>query len=533
MKPKNKNQFRPSIIALYAALVALVATVVVGLIQLTIKLGMYTPPNPEAYTLALEISAIVVVLMLALYAILEPDAVRNFLTGRQARYGSNTFVMILAFAGIIVIANYLAFTNNKKLADMTEGKQNTLAPEMANALKSLPGKLQATAFFSSDMPKDDARKLLDNMKSNSGGKFDYSFVDPVADPLAAKEFGVTGDGKIVFEFEGRHEIATYVDEAEFLRAMNRLINPEARTVYFLTGHGEHDINGSTQEAMSRARETLENKNYIVKALNLLAENAVPQDAKAVIIAGPKQPLAPVEVSLLVSYVKRGGGLFVMEDPLPFTDFGDKPDPLAEALESNWGIRLRDDFVVDTASNDPYYAVGASFNSSHPISQSSSLVAFLHFTRSIEFSSQPEGVTQTAVVQTSSNASAWGETDFSPLQGGTAFPSFDTAADIQGPLILVASAETGASRVVAIGNSNFATDKDFEIYGNGDLFINSVDWTAGQEGAPDITPKDVTQRIYNPPSQLAGLAVLLGSVCLIPGLVLAAGVWAWFSRRRKG
>jgi len=59
------------------------------------------------------------------------------------------------------------------------------------------------------------------------------------------------------------------------------------------------------------RETLENKNYTVKTLNLLADNRIPDDAKAVIIAGPMQPLSPAEVGLLNKYAQQGGALIII------------------------------------------------------------------------------------------------------------------------------------------------------------------------------------------------------------------------------
>jgi ABC-type uncharacterized transport system involved in gliding motility auxiliary subunit len=528
---KNNKSFRPTTIALYVAGAALLATLVTGLIQLTIQLGLFSPASPQDLILALQISASTVILMLALYTVLEPAAVQKFFSGRQARYGSNAVIVILAFSGIIILANYLAFTNPLQPLDMTEDKTNALSPEMLTALKEMPDKVSAIAFYSSQYPTDEPRKLLDNMKSNSGGKFDYQFTDPVNNPLEAKKYGVTGDGKIVLVLGDHNEIATYADEAELLRAMDRLLNPEARTVYFLTGHGERDINGADQEAISTARSTLESKNYTVKTLNLLAENAVPKDAKAVIIAGPKQPLMASEVSALVKYVNNGGGLFVMEDPLPFTDFGDKPDPLAEAVETNWGIHMRNDFVVDTNSQSPDYAVGQVFDPSHPISKSSALAPYIHYARSLEFTSQPEGISQVAITQTGSGA-AWGETDFSALEGTGGSVGLDPNTDTPGPLILVASAES-KGRVVIIGSSAYISDQDFGTLGNGDLFVNSVDWLAGRDASIDITPKDVTQRTYNAPGQVSGLIILLSTVCLIPSLVIVAGVWSAISRRRKG
>lgn len=522
-------------IPLIVSLIALVAAVGLLLVKGTMALNMFTPENPETINLALSISAALAVIGVAVYAMLAPDAVRNFLSGRQARYGSNALVMILAFAGIILAANYLAIKNPKTLVDMTEDKQNTLSPEMVSALENLPEKINATAFYTAQMPRDTALQLLENMKANSKGNFDYRFVDPDSAPLEAKNAGVTGDGKIVLEMGGRKEIAVYADQTEMLRAMSRLLNPEERTVYFLAGHGEHDINGTDQNAISRARETLESKNYTVKTLNLLADNRIPEDARVVIVAGPLQPLTASEVGLLNAYTRRGGAVVIMEDPLPFTDFGEQADPLAESLERIWGIRLRNDFVVDTASTTIQNAIGANY-ANHPVTRAMTLFTIFPLARSLEFSTQPEGITQTPLVQTSPEAQSWGETDFTPLQGeNTTSVQLDPETDTPGPVILVAAGEniqTGG-RVVVIGNSLFITDEGFDAYGNGDLFVSAVDWAAGDDNPVDITIHEATQRTFMPPGQLQWLAILLGSVCILPGLVLAAGVAAWLSRRRRG
>lgn len=532
MKQPTKNPYH--VIPLYVSLAAFVAVFLLALVRGAMALEMYTPDNPDTINLALSISVGVTILGLAVYAMLSPDSVRNFLSGRQARYGSNALVMILAFAGIVFVANYLAYNNPVKPLDLTEDKENTLAPETISVLQNLPAKMTATGYYS-QTPRDSAQKLLDNMKSNSKGNFEYRFVDPVAKPLEARNDGVTGDGKIVLEMSGRKEIADYADESEILRAINRILNPEARTVYFLTGHGERDIDGFGQTAMGRARETLENKNYTVRTLNLLAENRVPENARAVIIAGPTKPLSPSEVGLLNKYTQQGGALVIMADPLPFTDFGDQSDPLAESLTRVWGIHLRNDFVVDTASTTIQNAIGANYNPSHPVTRAMTFVTIFPLARSIEIT-KAEGITLTSLVETSPNSQAWGETDFNVLQssaGGNV--QLDPGTDTPGPLTLAAAGEnlTNKGRVVVFGNSVFATDDGFDAYGNGDLFAAAVDWAAGTDNPVDITVRDPTQRTFNPPGQLQWLAILLGSVCILPGLVIAAGVTAWMARKRRG
>ncbi len=171
------------------------------------------------------------------YAIMAPETVRRFFTGRQARYGSNSLILALAFVGIIFVVNYIVFQNPKSW-DMTADKSNTLAPETLQALATLPEKVTATAFYTASLNSASADELLLKFKTNSGGKFDYRFVDPDLDPLAAREAGITGDGKIMLQMGDRKEIASFANETELTKTLIRLISPQARVVYFLEGHGE-------------------------------------------------------------------------------------------------------------------------------------------------------------------------------------------------------------------------------------------------------------------------------------------------------
>ena len=299
MPGKKSTAGRYAFIGLIIAGLGCVATGLLAIVQGTVALKLFTPPSPESIPQWLAISAAVLILGLAIYSILNPDGVRRFLTGRQARYGSNALVMSLAFLGILFVVNLLVYQNPKSW-DFTEGQQHSLAPQSVQALATLPGKVTAIAFFTTQTPADTARQLLNDFKSKSNGKFDFRFVDPNADPVLARQYGVTGDGKIVLTMGKATETAAFADETSLTQAMIRLISPQTRAVYFLTGHGEPDINGTDNTSLSRARETLESKNYTVKTLNLAATNKAPDDAKAIVVAGPMNPLLDSEVGLLKS-----------------------------------------------------------------------------------------------------------------------------------------------------------------------------------------------------------------------------------------
>ncbi len=304
-------------------------------------------------------------------------------------------------------------------------------------------------------------------------------------------------------------------------------------MYFLTGHGEPDISGTDPTSLSRVKQTLESKNYTVKALNLAADNKIPDDAKAIIVVGPQNPLLPQEVALIKTYVDKGGSLIVLEDPTPFTKFGTSPDPLGDYLKSDWGITLDNDVVIDLTSQQPLNAISASYSSAATITQHTTSVTIMPQARSLEVSQKPpQDVTLTSLITTSQQS--WGETDLASLQSNQQI-GFDQGTDKPGPVTLAASGEnaTTKARVVVFGNSVFATDKGFDAYANGDIFVNSVDWAAQQGNLINITPHTAITRTFNAPTQLQFIIILLGSVIVIPGLVVAAGISSWLARRRRG
>lgn len=524
---------KASIVALIFALLACIATFFLGITRGLLSMQVFSGLQAEDVNRYLIISGGLIILGLAAYAIMEPDRVRRFLTGRQARYGSNALVMSIAFLGILIVGNVLAFQNPKQVLDLTEDNVNTLSPELAAALETLPEQVTATGFFSQASNTQSAEQLLSNIKASSNGKFDYQFINPDRDPQAALNAGITGDGKILLQMGDRKEIVAFASESEILKGMLRLLNPGSNVVYFLTGHGERDIEQPAETAMTRSKTTLESKNYTVKTLNLLAENQIPEDASLLVIAGPRKPVSEDEVKLLKDYLANGGSLIVLEDPPALTEFGDASDPLADMLAQDWGITFNNDIVIDLNSPQPTTAAAAYYDSSHPVTVNmNNLVAFFPFTRSLTMAGSTEGVTLTPLVQT--NERSWGETDMQSLtQGGTQVGMDPT--EVQGPLTLAIAGEnsTSGGRVVVFGTSNFAVDQIFDAYGNGDMFVNSVDWSAEQEDLANITPKTPTERTFNIPGQFQWIAILLGSVFVIPGLVVLAGVSTWLGRRRKG
>ncbi len=331
--------------------------------------------------------------------------------------------------------------------------------------------------------------------------------------------------------DGRKEQVTAVDEQDLTSAILRLVNPGEKDIYFLVGHGESDTTGSGETAYSTIIKTLKNKNYTVNTLNLLSNPKIPDKTLAIIIAGPKKPLSDNEVALLKAYLDKGGSLLLFsESPFTTNTTGVK-DPLADYLATSWGIKMGDDLVVDPNVNPPVVAVANSYGSHTITDKLNKVTSIFPTSRSILVGTVPADVTQTVLVQTAANA--WGETDLQSIQNNTVSP--DKATDHLGPVDLAIAATNSSTngRVEVVGDADFASDQYFSQYANGDFAINSIDWAANQENLISLTPKQTTSRYMAPPEGYVMGLILLGSVFFLPGAVIAAGVYSWIQRRRKG
>jgi ABC-type uncharacterized transport system involved in gliding motility auxiliary subunit len=480
-----------------------------------------------------QVSAALTLLAVSGAILAHPALVRRALTGRQARYGSNAALISLAFLGILIVVNYLAYANPLR-ADLTEDQDFSLAPETLLTLSGLQSPAHIIGFYSSSLrgSQESIRPLLDSYRVKSDGLVTYEFIDPDAEPIPARQYGVTRDGSMVVIIGEASEVVQFPSEEEITSALVRLANPEDRKVYFLTGHGERDIEETGEGGISEVRAALEAKNYEVAALNLLVEGEIPADALAVIVAGPNIPLTQPEAVLLAGYVDDGGSLVLLQQPRVETRFGSEPDPLETYLDQTWGIALDDDLVIEPRSQNALWAIAFSYTRHDITTRMQNVAAVLPSARSVTVTLLDDfAVTQTPLAFTSDFA--WGETDMGFVDTGIA-PSQDAEAEASGPLALAAVADNSSTggRVVVFGDADFASNLLFYQLGNGDLIINSIDWAAGQENLISLTPRPATQRFVVPPSTQALALIILTTVGLMPGAVVVLGVWVWWQRRRR-
>ncbi len=86
-----------------------------------------------------------------------------------------------------------------------------------------------------------------------------------------------------------------------------------------------------------------------------------------------------------------------------------------------------------------------------------------------------------------------------------------------------------SRLVVVGDSDFAANNFAGMGGNRDMFLNMVNWLAQQENLIAVRPRDPADRRI---SLTAGQDRMITwfTMVILPGLIFFAGIQTWWRRR---
>jgi len=259
----NKTQI--SQIVLILAAVAAVAALVLSIVY-------------EGLTLAGQICLGVGIVGLVASIILDPSDIRNFFSGRQAKYGTNSLILILAVLAILIVINLIGYNNDIQW-DLTADKMNSLSPETLNVLKSLDQMVTAQAFFTTQTSTENAETLLRITAIVHTENLVMSLLTQTKTQWQRMRRVLPVMAVIVLESGDAKEIVTTISEQEITSALLRLMSPEDKVIYVLTGHGEPTFDSYDNAGYAYAVSELKRRTTLINELNLLSTNSIPDDAK--------------------------------------------------------------------------------------------------------------------------------------------------------------------------------------------------------------------------------------------------------------
>jgi ABC-type uncharacterized transport system involved in gliding motility auxiliary subunit len=432
---------------------------------------------------------------------------------------------------ILVVANVLADRHNKSY-DSTSNKRYSLSEQTAKIVKGL--KQPATITYYDQSGKFDRAKDQLEQYSNLSPMVRVRYVDPDKNPELAADVRGKAYGTTIVQIGDRKEEAKTLTEEGITGAFIRDLKTSVRTVCFVEGSGEHQIEDTDKSGFSRFKELLGRDGYQAKSVNLVTKAEVPSDCTVLVVGGPDADYQLPEVEAIRKYVENAGRALVLLDPplkMGRLDISDN-EALTMVLEA-WGITPAKDLILDLnpigqlAGLGPQVALVTSYDSHAIVNDMKRRATGFPLARSLDIKNGDKTTVQ----------KLFSSSDSSLATKKLNSPAIDPTdpKNIKGPLTIAAAGtyntgkENSQGRFVVIGSSAWAANNFISFNGNPDLALNTINWLASDEDLISIRPKDrEDRRITLTQSQMRWLRIT--SQFLLPLLIVVGGMAVWWRRR---
>ena len=532
------------------------------------------------------------------------------MANKRIKHGGNTFALVVIIFGILALINFLSARRFIR-ADLTEDQRYTISNATKDVLGALDDIVTITAYFSTAPAevaqiRRNVRDMLDEYNAFSKN-LQIDFVNPANFDDAQKQelrfkgipevqINVYKQDKaeianvymgISISYSGKEEVLQVVQstanlEYELTSTILKVTAKEAKTVGFLTGHGEFDINAQEYQQFRQLLDKNGQGQYNITPVSLQDGKAVDNTVTTLVIAGVKQALTEREKYELDQFIMRGGKAVFLVDPIQLQPGTLQGTPLSTGLNDlleHYGTKLGNNLLVDRRFHDnarfqrgfmtvfqPYRyfvkIVKPNFSTEHTITNQLETLT-LPWTSSLEVITK-EGITATTLATTSeSGQTVQGYYNLSPdfpipdaetqaypvavaLEGK--FKSFyadkeipsvatdDTTsgADNEAPVptqdteARTTITESAQTQIIVIGTAQFLT----QMRPDGiNFFLNTVDWLTFGDALIGIRSQAITNRPLRDVSEIEKNLIKYLCIVGIPLLVVIFGLVRYFLKNR--
>ncbi len=189
----------------------------------------------------------------------------RFFSKRSSQLGTNTTILTLAVIAILVVVNFVGFRHHKRF-DLTAEKLFTLSDQTKQVVGGLQKDVTIVRF---DKSRNSA--LDDEMAeyTNLSRRLKFENIDPQQKPEIAQQYGATRVGDVIVA-SGSHKehlessMEGGISEEDITRAIMKVTQDAAKTVCFVTGHGEKSLSDKGENGFNRVDAGLKGQSYTLK-----------------------------------------------------------------------------------------------------------------------------------------------------------------------------------------------------------------------------------------------------------------------------
>jgi len=488
------------------------------------------------------VSALIIFLVLSHFTIGKNSFQPNSQGKKKFFLSLGGTILLIA---IIVAANIgLTFLPSEySQFDFTKNQLFSITDETKNVLDRLEDKVTINVIGEEETVDEFVNMYVGNYKKYSSN-VDVVYRSETKEPGFYMDYSETTlyNSSIVVTYKDLFRVINYADcyeytydyntgantitgidvEGQLTAAINSMLGGESNVIYELIGH--NDI--SLQEYITKR---FNKGGYVHRYLNLLQEEAVPEDADVVIVSSPTTDLSKDEINKLNEFVNKGGDLIML------ASYSTTDSPNYDAFIESFGVEMTEGVVVEGGGNIygqiPIYIYGE--RQPHQITSIMSDTRLCFFPETVGFTVKEnldESLNILPLFTSSDQSYA------KKIEAGTIAEKME--GDPVGPFDIAFVAgkrisEGVYSEVVVIGCAEFLiSDVDSACASaNSEFFFNALNYISEVEFTTTIPVKsDSYEPIVVPTGSVLLYAAI--SVVLLPLAMLVTGIVIFIVRRRK-
>ena len=303
-------------------------------------------------------------------------------TVHKLALGTNYVLVAVLLAAILAIVNAFSYRHFFRI-DLTRTKRYTISDSTRNILANLDDLVNIKVYLSKKMPPymapltDQVKDLLDEYRIYGKGNIAIEYIDPADDPSLAQKLQFMGIPQLRLNIVEKDQAAVttvymglavlYGDNKEVIPALTdtatleyeltskvlRVRNKEIKTVGFLSGHGEPEL-----QQLSVIDKELKEQ-YYTKQVSTTSGEKIPSDIAVLVVATPKK-LSDRDLFEIDQYIMSGGRVIFLIDGVDVEErslHGTTIDSGISKLLTHYGVNVLPEVVLDRLNENASFRSG--------------------------------------------------------------------------------------------------------------------------------------------------------------------------------